>query len=417
VQKQRGEPDGSAGRLSPLWVVVLAAATVAAISMGLRQVVGLYMVPLTEAIGVGRTAFGLAIAVANIVWGLAAPVAGAVADKYGTGRIVLFGAVTTVVGLLLLQSARSEAHLLLSGLFLGLGVAGSGTGAMVGAVGRRAPAERRTQAIAAVGIGGGFGMLVALPYTHLLMETLGWQTSLVVLAATAALILPLAVPLSGRPTASSGDTQRIGAALHEAARHPGFWLLNAGFFVCGFHIVFYATHLPAYVADKGLGPEVGVVGLTLIGVGNLIGTWLAGEWGCRWPLRYGLSLIYGLRALVFVGFLALPTTMTTVAVLSLAFGMLWLSTVPLTSGLVAVFFGPRWMTMLYGIVFLSHQAGAFLGAWLGGVIFDRLQSYDAMWWISVALGIFAALVNVPIVEKPVVRLANPTPDTSPTTSK
>lgn len=409
MQNQRGERDGVAGRLSPLWMVVLAAATVAAISMGLRQVVGLYMVPVTETIGVGRTAFSLAIAVANIVWGLTAPVAGAIADKSGTGRIVVFGAATTIAGLLVLYGAQSEVHLLLSGVFLGLGVAGSGTGAMVGAVGRRAPPERRTQAIAAVGIGGGFGMLIALPYTHLLMEALGWQASLVVLAATAALMLALAVPLAGRPVASPHESQRLGEALHEAARHPSFWLLNTGFFVCGFHIVFYATHLPALVADKGLGPEVGVIGLALIGVGNLIGTWLAGEWGRHWPQRYGLSLIYGLRALVFLGFLLLPITMTTVAVLSFAFGMLWLSTVPLTSGLVATFFGTKWMTMLYGIVFLSHQAGAFLGAWLGGVIFDRLQSYDAMWWISVALGILAALVNVPIVEKPVARLARPTP--------
>lgn len=402
MQKQSGH---AADRLSPLWLVVLAAAAVAAISMGLRQVVGLYMVPVTEGIGVGRSAFGLAIAVANIVWGLTAPVAGAVADKYGTGRIVLFGAATTVSGLLLLYAATSEVQLILSGVLLGLGVAGSGTGAMVGAVGRRAPPERRTQAIAAVGIGGGFGMLIALPYTHLLMEALGWQGSLVVLAVTAALMLPLALPLAGRPAAGPHDAQRLGEALREAARHPSFWLLNAGFFVCGFHIVFYATHLPAFVADQGLGPEVGVLGLALIGVGNLLGTWLAGEWGRYWPQRYGLSLIYGLRAAMFVGFLALPITMTTVAALSFLFGMLWLSTVPLTSGLVATFFGTRWMTMLYGIVFLSHQAGAFLGAWLGGVIFDRLQSYDAMWWISIALGVLAALINVPIVEKPVARLA------------
>lgn len=402
MQKQSGH---AADRLSPLWLVVLAAAAVAAISMGLRQVVGLYMVPVTEGIGVGRSAFGLAIAVANIVWGLTAPVAGAVADKYGTGRIVLFGAATTVIGLLLLYAATSEVQLILSGVLLGLGVAGSGTGAMVGAVGRRAPPERRTQAIAAVGIGGGFGMLIALPYTHLLMEALGWQGSLVVLAVTAALMLPLALPLAGRPADGPHDAQRLGEALREAARHPSFWLLNAGFFVCGFHIVFYATHLPAFVADQGLGPEVGVLGLALIGVGNLLGTWLAGEWGRYWPQRYGLSLIYGLRAAMFVGFLALPITMTTVAALSFLFGMLWLSTVPLTSGLVATFFGTRWMTMLYGIVFLSHQAGAFLGAWLGGVIFDRLQSYDAMWWISIALGVLAALINVPIVEKPVARLA------------
>lgn len=400
-QEARAEADV----LPPLWLVVLAAATVAAISIGLRYVVGLYMVPVTESIGVGRSVFSLAIAVANIVWGVAAPFTGAVADKYGTGRVVVFGATTTILGLLLLYAAENEAHLLLSGVFLGLGVAGAGANAMVGAVGRGAPPEVRTQAIAAVGMGSGFGILVALPYTHLLIESLGWQSSLLVLAATAALILPLAYLFVGAPVPSKSEPQRLSEALYEASRHPSFWLLNAGFFVCGFHVVFYATHLPAYVADQGLGPEVGVIGLTVVGIGNLIGTWLAGQWGRYWPQRYGLSLIYGLRSVVFLGFLFLPVTATSVILLSGALGLLWLSTVPLTTGLVATFFGPKWMTMLYGIVFLSHQTGAFLGAWLGGLLFDRLQSYDAMWWISVGLGVFAALVHVPIIERPVARLA------------
>ena len=375
--------------------------------MGLRQVMGLYLRPVTAELGIGREAFGLAIAIANIVWGIAAPFAGAISDKYGTGRIVVFGALTTATGLYLTQAASSELHLFVAGIFLGLGVAGAGINALVGAVARAAPPDQRSAAIAALGIGSGIGILVALPYTHVLIEALGWKQSLVALAASAALILPLAWPLRGRPEMTTGLTRRqsLGAALAEAFRYPSFWLLNAGFFVCGFHVVFYGTHLPAYVADQGLGPEVAVIALTVVGIGNLIGTYLAGQWGRRFPKRIGLSLIYLGRAVVFLGFLYLPITATTVILLSAALGVLWLSTVPLTSTLVSTFFGPSWMTMLYGIVFFSHQVGSFLGVWLGGVLFDMLGSYDTMWWISVGLGVFAALIHWPIVEQPVPRLA------------
>ncbi|MDX2258744.1 MAG: MFS transporter [Hyphomicrobiaceae bacterium] len=396
---------------SPLWLVILSAAAVAGIGMGLRQVMGLYLVPVSTDLGLGYAVFAFAVAIANLVWGFAAPVTGIVSDKYGTGYVVVFGAVATAIGILLLYAARSEAGLYLSGVFLGLGVAGAGVNAVVGAVGRAAPPEERTSAIASVGMGSGIGILIALPYTHVLIEALGWQTSLLVLAATAMLILPLAIPLSAGPAATANAAaappQDARAALAEAFRHPSFWLLNAGFFVCGFHVVFYGTHLPAYVASQGLGPEVAVWGLTVVGLGNLIGTWLAGQWGRRLPKRIGLSLIYAGRAVVFLGFLYLPMTAFTVIALSAALGLLWLSTIPLTSGLVATFFGPRWMTMLYGIVFLSHQIGSFLGVWLGGAIYDRLQSYDAMWWISVALGVFAALVHLPIAERPVARMAEP----------
>ncbi len=390
----------------PLWLVVIAAASIAAIGMGLRQVMGLYLVPVTETLGLGRESFALAIAIANLVWGLAAPFTGAVSDRYGTGLVVAFGAVTTMAGLLLLQNATGEFDLFLSGIFLGFGVAGAGVNAVVGAVGRAAPPEERSAAIASVGMGAGVGMLIALPYAHLLLESLGWQQSLVVLAATASLILLLALPVSGRPEnlSTAGADQSLVEALSEAARHPSFWLLNAGFFVCGFHVVFYATHLPAFVADQGLAPEVGVWGLMVVGLGNLIGTYVAGQWGRRHSKRQGLSGIYLGRALVFLGFLFLPITPFTVIALSAVLGLLWLSTIPLTSSLVATFFGARWMTMLYGIVFLSHQLGSFAGVWLAGALYDRYQSYDTMWWISVALGVLAAAVHWPISERPVARL-------------
>lgn len=392
--------------MRPLWLIVLAAATIAGIGMGLRQVMGLYLKPVTETLGLGRESFALAIAIANIVWGVAAPFTGAVSDTYGNGRVVALGALSTALGLFVMYASTTDVHLMISGVLMGFGVAGASINAMVGAVGRAAPPERRTEAIAAIGMGSGIGILVALPYTHLLIEVLGWRTSLLVLAGTALAMLPLAAAVRGTPSlhVSENTDQTLREALTEAFAHPSFWLLNAGFFVCGFHVVFYGTHLPAYVSDQGLGGEVAVTALTVVGFGNLIGTYLAGQWGRKLPKRYGLSLIYLGRAIVFLGFLFLPITGATVIALSAVLGLLWLSTVPLTGGLVATLFGPKWMTMLYGIVFFSHQVGSFLGVWLGGIVFDMLKSYDAMWWISVGLGLFAALINWPIAERPVARL-------------
>jgi len=397
----------SPARPRPLWVIILACATIAGIGMGIRQVLGLCLKPVTTELGIGREAFGLAMAIANITWGIAAPFTGAISDKIGSGRVVVAGALATIAGLYVMYISTTDVHLYVSGIFMGLGVAGTGVNALVGVVGRMAPPEQRSAAIARLGMGSGIGVFVALPYTHLLMETFGWQVSLLILASTALLMLPLAWPVSGTPAAPSSlvRQQTLGEALKEAFAHPSFWLLNAGFFVCGFHVVFYGVHLPAYVADKGFDPAVAVTSLTLVGMFNLIGTYLAGQWGKHLPKKYGLSLIYFGRALVFLCFLFLPVTPTLVIVLSAALGLLWLSTVPLTSSLVATFFGPTWMTMLYGIVFFSHQVGSFLGVWLAGRLFDMTKSYDAMWWISVALGLFAALIHWPIAERPVQRPA------------
>lgn len=391
----------------PLWLIILACASVAGIAMGLRQVLGLYLKPVTTELGIGREAFGLAMAIANITWGVVAPFAGAFSDKLGVGRVVVAGALATSAGLYVMYIATSEAHLYLSGLLMGIGVAGSGVNALVGAVGRLAPPAQRSAAIAKLGMGSGIGVFLALPYTHLLMERFGWHESLLILALTALIILPLAWPVSGKPEPAAPGVRRqtLGEALKEAFAHPSFWLLNAGFFVCGFHVVFYGIHLPAYVADKGFDNSVAVTSLTLVGIFNLIGTYLAGQWGKHFPKRYGLSLIYAGRAVVFLCFLFLPITPTLVIVLSAALGLLWLSTVPLTSSLVATFYGPVWMTMLYGIVFFSHQIGSFLGVWLAGRLFDVTKSYDAMWWISVFLGVFAALIHWPIKERPVDRPA------------
>ncbi len=395
-------------------MIVLAASAVAAIGMGVRQTMGLFLKPMTMELGIGREDFAIAIAVANLVWGVAAPFTGAISDKYGAGRVVVFGALCTAIGLLLMWGANDRAHLIASGVFLGLGVAGAGINALVGAVSRAAPPEKRTQAIAAIGMGSGVGILIALPYAHLLMDYVGWKTTLLVLSATCMLMIPLAFPVSGRPVTvvTKDRPQSIVAALREACRHPSFLLLNAGFFVCGFHVVFYGVHLPAYVADKGFEPRVAVISLVLVGIGNLVGTYLAGQSSKFMQKRHALSLIYSIRALIFVGFLTLPITPLTVMVLSGALGLVWLSTVPLTSGLVSTFFGPTWMTMLYGVVFFSHQVGSFLGVWLGGVVYDATKSYDMMWWISIGLGLFAAAIHWPISETAVERLAVPVQGTA-----
>jgi predicted MFS family arabinose efflux permease len=295
---------------------------------------------------------------------------------------------------------------MLSGVLLGIGVSGTGITALVGAAGRAAPPDKRTAAIASLGMASGIGSFVAFPYTHLAMDYFGWQGSLLLLTATMALILPLAWPLSGKPASSSlMDELTLGQAIKEAFTHPSYLLLVIGFFVCGFHVAFYGVHLPAFVADKGLDASVGVAALTTVGLANLVGTYIAGQSGRFIEKRKGLSLIYFGRCFVFLGLLFLPITPFTIIAMSAVLGLLWLSTVPLTSSLVATFFGTRWMSMLFGVVFLSHQIGSFTGLLLAGVLYDATRSYDMMWWISIALGLFAAAVHWPIRERPVPRLA------------
>jgi predicted MFS family arabinose efflux permease len=253
---------------------------------------------------------------------------------------------------------------------------------------------------------GGIGGFVAFPYTHLLMELVGWQMSLLILAGTMTLVLPLAWPLSGKPTAGGpADNQTLWQAFREAFTHPSYLLLTTGFFVCGFHVAFYGVHLPRFVADHGLDASVGVWALTCVGLANLVGTYIAGQSPRFIEKRLGLSFIYFGRCFVFLGLLFLPITGVTVIALSIILGLLWLSTVPLTSALVSTFFGTRWMSMLFGVVFLSHQVGAFTGLMLAGVLYDATKSYDMMWWISIGVGLMAAAVHLPIRERPVPRLA------------
>jgi len=405
---QQKNPAGAAApvRVRPLWIVVLAAGLIVGIAMGLRQVMGLYLNPMTTELGIGREPFSLAMAVANLVWGLAAVPLGAIADRFGTARVLVVGALCTMAGLWLMYTAQTGHDLIVSGVLLGIGIGGTGVTALVGAVGRAAPPEKRPQAIASLGMAAGVGVFLAFPYVHLVIEAIGWKQSLLVVIATMGLILPLAGILAGKPQPMTGigRGQTLSEAFSEALVHPSFWLLVLGFFVCGFHIAFYSVHLPAFVADAGLPGSVAVTALTAVGIANIVGTYVAGQ-SAKWlPKRYGLSIIYFTRCFAFLGLLFLPINAATVIGVSILLGLVWLSTVPLTSAMVATFFGPQWMSMLFGFVFLSHQIGSFTGLWLAGVLYDQTKSYDMMWWISIGLGLFAALVHLPIRERPVVRL-------------
>lgn len=402
MQKAVGQAPGAP---RPLWVVILAAGTIVGLAMGLRQVTGLYLPHMTRELGIGREPFSTAMAVANLVWGIGAVFMGAVADRYGAGRVLVIGTLASAAGFWLMSIGQPNSILLLSGVLMGIGVAGTGMTALVGAVGRAAPADKRTAAIASLGMAGGIGGFVAFPFAHLTIEWTNWHISLLILAGVSLAMLPLAIPLSGRPTpTSTARAQTLREAFAEAFAHPSFWLLIAGFFVCGFHVAFYSVHLPAFVADKGLPPWVGVWALMAVGIANIVGTYLAGQSGRVVEKRMGLSFIYFMRCFAFLGLLFLPMTPLTVICISALLGLFWLSTVPLTSGLVATFFGTSWMSMLFGFVFLSHQIGSFTGLLMAGILYDMTKSYDLMWWISIALGLFAAAVHWPIRERPVARV-------------
>ncbi|HWV81664.1 MAG TPA: MFS transporter [Hyphomicrobiaceae bacterium] len=391
----------------PLWLVILAAGTIVGLAMGLRQVMGLYLKPLSDELGVGREPFSNAMAIANLTWGVLTIVAGAVADKYGAGRVLVVCGLATVTSFYLMATAQSPLDLYIAGLLAGAGVAGTGVPALVGAVGRAAPAEKRTAAIASLGMASGLGVLIAFPYAHVLIETVGWKASLMTISATCLLILPLAWPLAGKPTPSAVGTARsqtLVEAFREAFAHPSFWLLTSGFFVCGFHLAFYGVHLPAFVSDLGMPSWVGVWALMAVGIANIAGTYAAGQSARFVERRVGLSFIYFMRSFAFLGLLFLPLTPWLIIAISALLGLFWLSTVPLTSTLVGIFFGTQWMSMLFGFVFLSHQLGSFAGLWLAGTLFDATKSYDIMWWICIALAMFAALIHWPIRERPVARL-------------
>jgi predicted MFS family arabinose efflux permease len=390
----------------PFTTVLICGAMILTVLMGLRQSMGLFLKPMTLELQVGREVFALGLAVSNLLWGMAGPFAGLLADKYGTGRSVLIGGILYVLGFWALANAQDGSMILLGNVLQGFAMAGAGFSIILGAVGRAAPPEKRSWALGIVSAGGSFGQFAFVPYADFFLRSFDWQFALIVLAITALTILPLARGVSGfaAPPAARG-AQTAGQALKEAMGHSGFWLLTIGFFVCGFQVVFVAVHLPAYIADKGLESWSAAYALALVGLFNIIGTYTAGVMGTKGVKKKLLAYIYLLRSAVFIAFLLTPVSEVTVMIFGAALGLFWLSTVPLTSGLVAQIFGTTWMSMLYGIVFFSHQIGSFLGAWLGGIFFDMYGNYDLVWGMCVALGFVAAALHWPIKDAPMPRLA------------
>jgi MFS family permease len=392
-------------------VTLAAGALLLSISLGIRHTFGLFLAPMSQAHGWTREVFAFAIALQNLAWGVAQPFAGRIADRYGSGRVIVGGTFLYVLGLVLMALSRTGTLLALSaGLLIGIGLSGASITVVFGAVLRKTPPGRRSFAMGVAMSVGSLGQFVMLPAALTAIQSVGWMTTLLSLAALGLLMFPLAAPLAEArgAGASRPDPMPLRAVLGEALSLPGFWLLCLGFFVCGFHVVFIATHLPAYLADRGLAPSTGAAVLALVGLFNIAGTYTAGVLGGRRSKPGLLVALYLLRALVLSAFVLVPLTEGSAYLFGAAMGLLWLSTVPLTNGTVATLFGVENLALLGGIVFFFHQVGAFLGGWLGGRLYVLTGSYDVVWWMSVGLAVMAALLNVPIRETPVARLRSRT---------
>jgi MFS family permease len=389
--------------------VLLCGALILTLSMGIRHGFGLWLQPITMERGWSREAFALAIAIQNLGWGLAAPVAGVFADRFGAFRVLLVGSLFYAAGLAGMASATSSLGFALSaGVLIGVAQAGTTYAVIYGVIGRNVAPEKRSRAMGIGAAAGSFGQFLMVPVENALIASFGWQGALWMLAAAALIIIPLSFGLREQRSAfapAAGASQSVGGALREAFGYGSFRLLTAGYFVCGFQVVFIGVHLPSYLKDHGLSPGVATTALALVGLFNVIGTYAAGELGQRFPRRYILSAIYLLRSVCITLFLLAPLTPWSVYIFSSAMGLLWLSTVPPTNAVIAQIFGVQYMSMLSGFVFLSHQVGSFLGAWMGGWLYGLQGSYDVVWGICIALGVFAALINLPVKESPIVRAA------------
>jgi MFS family permease len=385
--------------------VLICGAAIVTLSMGIRHGFGLWLQPITMERGWTRETFAFALAVQNLAWGLAGPVAGALADKFGAFKVLVAGSLLYALGLVLMALATSGmAFTGSAGLLLGMAQAGTTYAVIYGVIGRNVDPSKRSWAMGVAAAAGSFGQFLMVPVENWLISDFGWQNALFILGCMALAIMPPALGLKEpRATGPAASQQTMGAAVREAFTYPSFQLLMAGYFVCGFQVVFIGVHMPSYLKDQGLGPEVATMALALIGLFNVFGTYGAGVIGQRWPKKYLLSSIYALRSIAIVVFLTAPLTPWSVYVFSAVMGLLWLSTVPPTNAVVAQIFGVQYLSMLGGFVFLSHQIGSFLGVWLGGFLFDRSGSYDIVWWIAVALGVFAALINLPVRESAIYR--------------
>lgn len=397
--------------LTPSWrtpgIVILAACLIALVGFGIRSIFGLFLEPMTVAQGWSRETFALALAIQNLLWGLGLPVAGILADKFGPARVMAVGAVMYALGIWGMAGAESGLALhLFGGVLTGLGVAFTAFSLALAAMAKVVGPQRRSLALGLGTAAGSLGQVIFSPLGQGFIAAYGWHSALLILAVLSLAIIPLALVLPSGTGAKDEIVadQTIGQAVREAAGHRGFVLLTTGFFVCGFHVAFITVHFPAYVRDLGLGAEVGAYALALVGLFNIAGSFLSGAAGQRWSKKGSLSAIYFARAIAITALLLAPKTALTIYVFAGVMGILWLSTVPLTTGIVAQVFGVRYMATLFGIVFLSHQVGSFLGVWLGGYLHDRTGTYDAVWWAGVVLGLLAALIHLPINERPLPRL-------------
>jgi len=387
--------------------VLLCGALIVTLSMGIRHGFGLWLQPITQAQGWTRETFAFALAVQNLAWGVFGIFAGMAADRFGAFRVLLVCAGLYALGLAGMALTTSTlSFALTTGVLIGAAQAGTTYAVIYGVIGRNIPAERRSWAMGVAAAAGSFGQFLMVPVEGWLIEGLGWQNALLVLAVAVLLIAPLAMGL--REPGFSGGTpvrreQTITQALREAFQYRSFQLLMAGYFVCGFQVVFIGVHMPSYLKDHGLSPQVASYALALIGLFNVIGTYAAGVLGQRMAKRHILAFIYFARAIAIAVFLWAPLTPMSVYIFSSVMGLLWLSTIPPTNATVAQIFGVAHLSMLGGFVFFSHQIGSFLGVWLGGLLYDQTGSYDIVWYIAIALGVFAAIVNLPVREAPIVR--------------
>jgi MFS family permease len=390
-------------------VLIAVGCVIALIAFGPRSALGQFLAPLSFDRGWGREAFSFAIAIQNLLWGAAQPFAGAFADRFGPVRVLCAGAILYAAGLVGMATSTSVIGLdLTAGVMIGFGLAGCSFPMVIGALGKLVPDHWRGFAFGAGTAAGSFGQFLYSPLAHSLIQAFSWQTALLIFAGTLLLVLPLSLALatpSSAPAVGAAKPQSSRQALVEAFGHRSYVLLVLGFFTCGFQLAFVTVHLPSYLVDRGLGAEAGAWTIGLIGLFNIVGSLTAGWLSGKMPKRYLLSIIYFGRAAAIVGLITLPPSTASVLVFGAVTGLLWLSTVPPTSGLVALMFGTRWLTMLFGFAFFSHQVGGFLGVWLGGWAFEATGSYDVIWWLSVFFGVASAVINLPIVEKPVARPA------------
>jgi predicted MFS family arabinose efflux permease len=378
------------------------------LSFGLRSGFGLFVKPITEANGWGREIISIALAIQNLFWGIIAFFAGGLADRFGNVKVVIAGTVIYALGMVLMSDVNSPWQLNASaGILVGAGIAGTSFGIVLPAMARAVGEKRQQWALGLGTAAGSLGQFAVVPIAQILIEAYSWVTALHILAGSALAMALLAMPLapySGRQQNGQMDEmQTVPEALQKALRYRSFLLLVMGFFVCGFHVAFITAHMPAFLTDAGFDAKVGAWSIAIIGLCNVAGAYLSGIVSGKWSMRYLLVFIYASRAVVITLFLVFPFSLTSVLIFSAVMGFLWLATVPPTSGLVTVMFGTRYMAMLYGIVFLGHQVGSFIGVWLGGWLYDHSGSYDIVWWLGAALGIMAAVVHWFIRERPVRR--------------